>query len=150
MQYPWILLFFIFQLKALGTEGMIKELIQYLHAAENRFSRYDTYMITPVYNTVLHSLVEAKEVINLGFLLYKHLFHSYIGYTVSAVWVYFFLFRAKWQRRFSNLWCLLEFHPMLQHITSWLIAVALLDVSDLHLPWSLWCYAMVSILKQWL
>ncbi|MCD7468314.1 hypothetical protein HAX54_006384 [Datura stramonium] len=48
-------------LKALGTEGMIKELIQYLHAAENRFSRYDTYMITPVYNTVLHSLVEAKE-----------------------------------------------------------------------------------------
>ncbi|KAJ8538174.1 hypothetical protein K7X08_014714 [Anisodus acutangulus] len=48
-------------LKALGTEGMIKELIQYLRAAENRFSRYDTYMITPVYNTVLHSLVEAKE-----------------------------------------------------------------------------------------
>ncbi|XP_055833234.1 pentatricopeptide repeat-containing protein At1g76280 isoform X2 [Solanum dulcamara] len=48
-------------LKALGTEGMVKELIQYLHAAENRFSRYDTYMITPVYNTVLHSLVEAKE-----------------------------------------------------------------------------------------
>lgn len=48
-------------LKALGTEGMIKELIQYLHAAENRFSHYDTCMITPVYNTVLHSLVEAKE-----------------------------------------------------------------------------------------
>ncbi|KAL3340730.1 hypothetical protein AABB24_029054 [Solanum stoloniferum] len=48
-------------LKALGTEGMVKELIQYLRAAENRFSRYDTYMITPVYNTVLHSLVEAKE-----------------------------------------------------------------------------------------
>ncbi|CAN4094074.1 unnamed protein product [Withania somnifera] len=48
-------------LKALGTEGMIKELIQYLHAAENRFSHYDTFMITPVFNTVLHSLVEAKE-----------------------------------------------------------------------------------------
>lgn len=61
------LLFYIFQLKALGTEGMVKELIQYLRAAENRFSRYDTYMITPVYNTALHSLIEAKEVINLGF-----------------------------------------------------------------------------------
>ncbi|KAM3308724.1 pentatricopeptide repeat-containing protein like isoform X1 [Capsicum chacoense] len=48
-------------LKALGTEGMINELIQYLHAAENQFSHYDTYMITPVYNTVLHALVEAKE-----------------------------------------------------------------------------------------
>ncbi|KAF3635924.1 hypothetical protein FXO37_25722 [Capsicum annuum] len=55
------LLFFIFQLKELGTEGMIKEIIQYLHAAENQFSHYDTYVITPVYNTVLHSLVEAKE-----------------------------------------------------------------------------------------
>ncbi|KAF3660181.1 hypothetical protein T459_16872 [Capsicum annuum] len=56
------LLFSLFSmLKALGTEGMIKELIQYLHAAENQFSHYDTYMITPVYNTVLHALVEAKE-----------------------------------------------------------------------------------------
>ncbi|KAL2522093.1 Pentatricopeptide repeat-containing protein [Forsythia ovata] len=48
-------------LKALGAEGMIKELIQYLHFAENQFSHSKTFPGTPIYNTVLHSLVEAKE-----------------------------------------------------------------------------------------
>ncbi|KAM7490414.1 hypothetical protein LguiA_033335 [Lonicera macranthoides] len=48
-------------LKALGTEGMIRELMHYLHVAENRFSRSNTFIGTPIYNTVLHSLVEAKE-----------------------------------------------------------------------------------------
>ena len=50
------------QLKALGAEGMIRELMQYLHVAENQFFRTNTYLGTPIYNTVLHSLVEAKEV----------------------------------------------------------------------------------------
>lgn len=48
-------------LKALGAEGMINELIQYLHVVENQFSHSKTLMGTPVYNTVLHSLVDAKE-----------------------------------------------------------------------------------------
>ncbi|KAK2971799.1 hypothetical protein RJ640_018488, partial [Escallonia rubra] len=48
-------------LKALGTEGMIKELIQYLRVAENQFSDSSIVLGTPVYNTALHSLVEAKE-----------------------------------------------------------------------------------------
>lgn len=48
-------------LKALGAEGMIRELIQYLQVAENLFCRSNTYIGTPIYNTVLHSLVEAKE-----------------------------------------------------------------------------------------
>ncbi|KAA8537422.1 hypothetical protein F0562_026891 [Nyssa sinensis] len=48
-------------LKALGAEGMIRELIQYLHVAENQFSRGNSCLGTPIYNTVLHSLVEAKE-----------------------------------------------------------------------------------------
>ncbi|XP_048444515.1 pentatricopeptide repeat-containing protein At1g76280 isoform X1 [Pyrus x bretschneideri] len=48
-------------LKALGTEGMIRELIQYLHVAENLFCRNNVDLGTPMYNTVLHSLVEAKE-----------------------------------------------------------------------------------------
>lgn len=48
-------------LKALGAEGMIRELMQYLHVAENQFFRTNTYLGTPIYNTVLHSLVEAKE-----------------------------------------------------------------------------------------
>lgn len=41
---------------------MIKELIHYLHMAENYFSRNNTHVGTPIYNTVLHSLVEANEV----------------------------------------------------------------------------------------
>ncbi|KAJ0086056.1 hypothetical protein Patl1_09416 [Pistacia atlantica] len=49
------------QLKALGAEGMMRELIQYLHVAESLFSQSNTYLATPIYNTVLHSLVEAKE-----------------------------------------------------------------------------------------
>ncbi|CAB4268093.1 unnamed protein product [Prunus armeniaca] len=49
------------QLKALGAEGMIRELIQYLDVAENIFCRNNIYLGTPIYNTVLHSLVEAKE-----------------------------------------------------------------------------------------
>ncbi|KAF8410322.1 hypothetical protein HHK36_002849 [Tetracentron sinense] len=48
-------------LKALGAEGMIRELIHYLHVAENQFFRTNTYRATSIYNTVLHSLVEAKE-----------------------------------------------------------------------------------------
>ncbi|VVA34279.1 Hypothetical predicted protein [Prunus dulcis] len=48
-------------LKALGAEGMIRELIQYLDVAENIFCRNNIYLGTPIYNTVLHSLVEAKE-----------------------------------------------------------------------------------------
>lgn len=51
-----------FQLRALGAEGMIKELIHYLHMAENYFSGNNTHVGTPIYNTVLHSLVEANEV----------------------------------------------------------------------------------------
>uniref|UniRef100_A0A5B7C0F4 Pentacotripeptide-repeat region of PRORP domain-containing protein n=1 Tax=Davidia involucrata TaxID=16924 RepID=A0A5B7C0F4_DAVIN len=48
-------------LKALGAEGMIRELIQYLRVAENQFSRGSSCLGTSIYNTVLHSLVEAKE-----------------------------------------------------------------------------------------
>lgn len=48
-------------LKALGAEGMMRELIHYLHVAENLFCRNSIYLGTPIYNTVLHSLVENKE-----------------------------------------------------------------------------------------
>ncbi|KAF5955470.1 hypothetical protein HYC85_008326 [Camellia sinensis] len=50
-------------LKALGAEGMVRELIQYLRVAENQFSRGYSCLGTPTYNTVLHSLVEAKEIL---------------------------------------------------------------------------------------
>ena len=50
------------QLKALGTEGMIRELMHYLHLAQRQFSLSNTYLGTPIYNIVLHSLIEAKEV----------------------------------------------------------------------------------------
>ncbi|KAK4387867.1 Pentatricopeptide repeat-containing protein [Sesamum angolense] len=48
-------------LKAVGMEGMTKELIQYLSAAEGQFLHRSTNLGTHIYNTVLHSLVEAKE-----------------------------------------------------------------------------------------
>ncbi|XVE69624.1 hypothetical protein DITRI_Ditri10aG0005100 [Diplodiscus trichospermus] len=48
-------------LKALGAEGMTRELLQYLHIAENLFCHTNTYLGPPIYNTVLHSLVEAEE-----------------------------------------------------------------------------------------
>ncbi|CAI0546741.1 unnamed protein product [Linum tenue] len=48
-------------LKALGAEGMIDELVQRLRSAEELFSRNNIYLGTPVYNTALHSLVEAKK-----------------------------------------------------------------------------------------
>ncbi|KAF2301496.1 hypothetical protein GH714_025140 [Hevea brasiliensis] len=40
---------------------MVRELIEYLHSAEYLFYRSNTYLGTPIYNTVLHSLVEANE-----------------------------------------------------------------------------------------
>lgn len=48
-------------MKALGTEGMIKELFHYLQFAENSFSSLHNILGTSTYNTVLHSLVQAKQ-----------------------------------------------------------------------------------------
>ncbi|KAK6256990.1 hypothetical protein QUC31_000449 [Theobroma cacao] len=48
-------------LKALGAEGMTRELLHYLHIAEKLFCHTNTYMGAPIYNTVLHSLIEAEE-----------------------------------------------------------------------------------------
>ncbi|KAK7321837.1 hypothetical protein VNO77_32824 [Canavalia gladiata] len=48
-------------LKVLGEEGMIRELIQYLHVAENLFIYRSPSLATDLYNVVLHYLVEAKE-----------------------------------------------------------------------------------------
>ncbi|QHN88265.1 hypothetical protein HN51_042351 [Arachis hypogaea] len=48
-------------LKALGEEGMIRELFQYLHVAENLFIYSNSSLRTEMYNTVLHYLVEARE-----------------------------------------------------------------------------------------
>ncbi|KAL7127983.1 hypothetical protein ABFS83_14G285200 [Erythranthe nasuta] len=48
-------------LKALGMEGMIKDMIQFLHTAEYQLSRRSTNLDIHIYNTVMHSLVEAKE-----------------------------------------------------------------------------------------
>lgn len=52
-------------MQALGSEGMIKELLQYLYVAEDNFNGRDAasapLLGTNFYNTVLHALVEAKE-----------------------------------------------------------------------------------------
>ncbi|XP_022132697.1 pentatricopeptide repeat-containing protein At1g76280 isoform X2 [Momordica charantia] len=62
-------------LKALGAEGMTKELLQYLSVAENLFYYNNTYLGTPVYNTVLHFLVESKE-IHMAIELFNNMKHS--------------------------------------------------------------------------
>lgn len=46
-------------MKALGAEGMIKDLLK---KAEDLFYRNNSYVGTPIYNSVLHSLVDANEV----------------------------------------------------------------------------------------
>ncbi|XP_045824397.1 pentatricopeptide repeat-containing protein At1g76280-like isoform X1 [Trifolium pratense] len=48
-------------LKSLGEEGMIRELVQYLHVAENLFIYSNPSLGTDMYNIVLHYLVEAQE-----------------------------------------------------------------------------------------
>ncbi|KAL6216337.1 hypothetical protein ACLB2K_009560 [Fragaria x ananassa] len=48
-------------LKALGAEGMMRELIHYLHVAEDLFCRNNMYLGTRIYNTALNSLVEGEE-----------------------------------------------------------------------------------------
>ncbi|KEH40253.1 PPR containing plant-like protein [Medicago truncatula] len=51
----------LLQLKSLGEEGMIREMIQYLHVAENLFIYSNPSLGTDMYNIVLHYLVEAQE-----------------------------------------------------------------------------------------
>ncbi|KAH9297348.1 hypothetical protein KI387_029030, partial [Taxus chinensis] len=49
-------------LKAFGAEGMIKEVVQYFHIAEDLFNGRDVPLLgTSIYNVVLHALVQAKE-----------------------------------------------------------------------------------------
>ncbi|XP_010539794.1 PREDICTED: pentatricopeptide repeat-containing protein At1g76280 isoform X2 [Tarenaya hassleriana] len=57
-------------LKAFGAEGMVREMILYLQRAEFLFSDRDMYLGTSIYNTVLHSLVEAQEC-NLAIEIFK-------------------------------------------------------------------------------
>ncbi|XP_010428682.1 PREDICTED: pentatricopeptide repeat-containing protein At1g76280-like isoform X2 [Camelina sativa] len=48
-------------LRALGAEGMVNEMIRHLQKAENLSVYSNTYLGTPTYNIVLHSLLEANE-----------------------------------------------------------------------------------------
>ncbi|KAL1557173.1 hypothetical protein AAHA92_12695 [Salvia divinorum] len=48
-------------LKALGREKMVKELVQYIRIAEEQCVYRNTNLGVQIYNTFLHSLVEAKE-----------------------------------------------------------------------------------------
>jgi pentatricopeptide repeat protein len=53
---------FLSQLRALGAEGMVNEMIRHLQKAENLSAHSNMYLGTPTYNIVLHSLLEANEV----------------------------------------------------------------------------------------
>lgn len=62
---------------------MIRELIQYLHVAENLFGHISTYKGTEMYNTVLHALIESNEVSTLktGWLIVLYL----IAFSLNVV-----------------------------------------------------------------
>ncbi|KAL9238103.1 hypothetical protein vseg_012574 [Gypsophila vaccaria] len=47
-------------LKALGSEGMVQEMLRRLYWAERQLSAHN-FLNADVYNTILHSLVESKE-----------------------------------------------------------------------------------------
>ncbi|OMP03033.1 hypothetical protein CCACVL1_02611, partial [Corchorus capsularis] len=49
-------------LRALGAEGMTRELLYYFNVAEQLFRQNNTYLGPPIYNTVLFSLVAAGEI----------------------------------------------------------------------------------------
>ncbi|XP_073011123.1 pentatricopeptide repeat-containing protein At1g76280 isoform X2 [Typha latifolia] len=48
-------------IRALGAEGMIQEMLQYLNVAESMLWMMDPYKRSDMYNTVLHALVKSKE-----------------------------------------------------------------------------------------
>lgn len=62
MNLLFTLSFFFPQLRALGAEGMVNEMIRHLQKAENLNVHSNMYLGTPTYNIVLHSLLEANEV----------------------------------------------------------------------------------------
>lgn len=78
MNLPFIPFFFLLQLRALGAEGMVNEMIRHLQKAENLSVNSNMYLRTPTYNIVLHSLLEANEV---SFHLSNSYFEAFIGPT---------------------------------------------------------------------
>lgn len=54
-----------FQIRALGSEGMIQDMLRYLDIAENLLWQTDAHQTNDLYNIVLHALVKAKEVSRL-------------------------------------------------------------------------------------
>lgn len=72
------------QLKALGMEGMINELLRYLRLAENPLSSAYSFLAAPIYNIILHSLVEAREVSVLN-----HSFFSCVLWFTMSIFILF-------------------------------------------------------------
>ncbi|CAD5169141.1 unnamed protein product [Musa acuminata subsp. malaccensis] len=52
-------------IRALGSEGMIQDMLRYLDIAENLLWQTDAHQTNDLYNIVLHALVKAKEVSRL-------------------------------------------------------------------------------------
>ncbi|KAL8141009.1 hypothetical protein V2J09_007030 [Rumex salicifolius] len=68
-------------LSALGAEGMIRELMQYLRLAEQQVSTQDASLEIEIYNTVLHSLVTAEQG-HMAIEIFKSL--KMYGYSLNA------------------------------------------------------------------
>lgn len=74
------------QIRALGDEGMIEEMLQYPKVAENMLWQADSHQKTDMYNVVLHALVVAKEV--SGMIAYTPIF-------ICFFWTYFSLHKYE-------------------------------------------------------
>lgn len=64
---------------------MIRELLQYLHLAEDLFYHTDTNFGIPAYNTVLQSLVEAGEVSSFHTIVYILIITSWGGCLICDI-----------------------------------------------------------------
>lgn len=78
---------------------MIRELMEYLRMAENLFYRSNTYLGTPIYNTVLHSLVEAEEVSDFPRILFIVVTIS-LAVGTNYLWL---TCRVTWRLKYSKI-----------------------------------------------
>lgn len=87
-------IYFVLQMRALGNEGMITEMLQYFHLAETLLLHPKSYSRTAMYNNVLHSLVDAREV-SCCILEWSRIFYNGNKYMIIYIFVIFFQMQGR-------------------------------------------------------
>ncbi|PKA58288.1 Pentatricopeptide repeat-containing protein [Apostasia shenzhenica] len=70
-------------IRALGTEGMIPEMLQRLEVSSNMLLAWDPGQITDLYNIVLHALVEARDSLTAAVYFKKMRFFQFPANAVT-------------------------------------------------------------------